>query len=318
MQQLIRKDNCKILTEHLNNEYEEMETEVVILKSNRQKEYPKKYRRNAPLPIIGKVSNVLFGILDEETAEKYDSQINKLTLRINEHNNILSDQTTIIKKSITSISNTINKFEKKIQNLAIDVKKEITNYNKILNEVELREKLNFLTEIAILIIIEHKETQNSLNAIMKDTTAGDIPHLIPIHTLKNDLRLIKEQLYSNENLPINLDSDNIHNIFLFCKIKTGEKSDRVLIEISIPTVENKIFTVFEITPIPIKRENNIQMLKIKSHKMLVNFETSEIIEPGNQDCLGNDRTGRVCTSHSPILSSKSENCETSLLLSNQI
>lgn len=156
-----------------------METEVVILKSNRQKEYPKKYRRNAPLPIIGKVSNVLFGILDEETAEKYDSQINKLTLRINEHNNILSDQTTIIKKSITSISNTINKFEKKIQNLAIDVKKEITNYNKILNEVELREKLNFLTEIAILIIIEHKETQNSLNAIMKDTTAGDIPHLIP-------------------------------------------------------------------------------------------------------------------------------------------
>lgn len=308
---LAENENCKILTNHLSKEYEKMQKDVRKISAN-------KSRRNAPLPIVGKISNVLFGIMDEESAMKYDAKLNNLTLRVNEHNDILSEQVTIIKKAIVSTSDTLNNFHNKVQQIARDVKKNVPEMNKILSEGTLRDQLNFLSEIAILIILDHKDIQESLSKILKETATGDISDLVPIDTLKSDFKLIKEKINSEENFPINIDKENIHNIFVFCKIKAGEASDRLLIEITVPIVENKIFTLYDVTPIPILIENYVHMLEIKAKKILANFETSEIIEFNNDECMGNKNTGRICTTHSAILSGYSENCEASLILANTL
>lgn len=60
------------------------------------------------------------------------------------------------------------------------------------------------------------------------------------------------------------------------------------------------------------------MLEIKAKKILANFETSEIIEFNNDDCMGNKNTGRICTTHSAILSGYSESCEASLMFANAL
>lgn len=311
---LSENENCKILTNHLAREYEKMQKDVLKVEASKSL----KLRRNAPLPIIGKISNVLFGIMDEESAVKYETKLNNLTLSVNEHNDILSEQVTIIKKAIVSTSSTLNKFDDKIHQIALDVMQHISDFNEMVNEETIRGKLNFLSEIAILIILDHKDIQESLSKTLKETATGDISDLVPIDTLKSDFKLVKEKINSNENFPINIDKENIHNIFLFCKVKAGEISDKIFIEISIPIVENKIFTVYDVTPIPILRENYVHMLEIKAKKILANFETSEIIEFNNDDCMGNKNTGRICTTHSAILSGYSESCEASLMFANAL
>lgn len=220
---LSENENCKILTNHLAREYEKMQKDVLKVEASKSL----KLRRNAPLPIIGKISNVLFGIMDEESAVKYETKLNNLTLSVNEHNDILSEQVTIIKKAIVSTSSTLNKFDDKIHQIALDVMQHISDFNEMVNEETIRGKLNFLGEIAILIILDHKDIQESLSKTLKETATGDISDLVPIDTLKSDFKLVKEKINSNENFPINIDKENIHNIFFYSvKLKLAKFQTR--------------------------------------------------------------------------------------------
>lgn len=307
--QLKENHNCNILRSHLSREYLKMQNDNLNLDQNPQS----KFTRSAPLPIVGKITNVLFGIMDEESAENYNLKLNEISSRVNEHNDFISEQTTIIKKALTTTSDTLNEFKSKMFKIANDLK----STNNVTNENTLRIEINFLAETAILIILEHKDIHNSLKSILRETVTGDISDLIQVNTLKNDFNLIREKLTSDESFPINLNKDNINNIFVFCKIRAGIKTNRLFIELSVPTVENKIFTVYEMTPIPMTSKNDLHMIKIKTNQILVNFESREVIEFNKHECKGNGNTGRVCITHSPIILSSSGNCEASLLLSNK-
>lgn len=293
---LSEKENCKMLTSHLKNEYTKMTNEMQTINPSK-----KLRKRAAPLPIVGKLTNVLFGIMDEESAQKYDEKINELVLEVNDHNNFLEEQTTIIKKAIVSTSDTLNNFNKKNSEISKDIKLNVDKTNMVIHEIELRENLNFLTEIATLIILDHKDVHESIIKLTRDTASGDLSDLIPISSIRNDLQLIKKDLNNDENFPINVEKDNIHNIFTYTEIKAGEKSDKLLIEITIPLVENKKFALYNVIPIPIVSQNTLFMLKIESKEIVIDTDMTQIIEFGSNDkCMGNEISGRVCAAHMPL------------------
>lgn len=155
---------------------------------------------------------------------------------------------------------------------------------------------------------------------MRDTAAGDISDLIPIENIRDDLKLIRNELNSEiESFPINLDKDNVHNIFAFTHIRAGEKSDRLLIELTIPTVERITFTLYQLTPIPFISQNTLHMLEVGQKSVLADSEMTQFVEFENgEKCLGNDVVGKICHSCAPILSNNAKNCSVALLTSNNL
>lgn len=150
---------------------------------------------------------------------------------------------------------------------------------------------------------------------MRDTAAGDISDLIPINSIRNDLRLIRDKLV-DESFPINIDRDNINNIFTFCHVKAGEKSDRLMIELTIPTVENKIFTLFKIIPVPFKLHNALHMLNVEAKEIAIDSEMLQFVEIKNEDkCFDGENVEKICKSYAPIHLNNMNNCAAALILS---
>lgn len=99
--------------------------------------------KRAVLPSVGKIMNVLFGVMDDDEAKKYEEKTNEIVKEVNVHNDILDGQTTMIMKTIRSSNETLHEFQKKISEIAIELKSKTLSQNKIIDEVALRENINF-------------------------------------------------------------------------------------------------------------------------------------------------------------------------------
>lgn len=302
--QLTEHENCNILTKQLETEYNKMLYEKTNIRRS---------RRSAPLPSVGKILNVVFGVMDEEEAKLYEEKINEMVRETNRHNDILNEQTTIIMKSISSSNETLHKFQGKLMEIAKELKEQTSIQNRVIDEVKLREKINFLTEVATLIIIDHRDLTNRINSLLSDTTTGDISDMIDVNAIESDLALVKTKIERGEDFPIELNTKNIHELFTFSQVKAKITNSSIFIELSVPIVDAKTFVSYEVTPIPIRIQNNIHIMKIKSKHLLANFETGEIVEMNDSDhCFG--KNGRVCEIRSPIITDGYVSCESRLLM----
>lgn len=306
--QLSEGKNCNILVNYLRQEYGKMlyEKNNIISRSKR-----------AVLPSVGKILNVLFGVMDDDEAKKYEEKTNEIVKEVNVHNDILDEQTTMIMKTIRSSNETLHEFQKKISEIAIELKSKTLSQNKIINEVSLRESINFLSEIATLIIMDHRDLTNKINNLVRDTTTGEIADIIDVSAIKKDLSIVRDKLEKGEDFPIDLNGENIFEIFTYSRVKARVTEKSIFIEISVPIIEDRTFKFFEITPLPIIFQNEVHLIVIKSKHILANLDTGEVIEMDDSDhCFG--RNGNICQVHSAITTDSTISCEAMMLLNEGI
>lgn len=299
--------NCIAIAKFLQKEYREMQSDL-----SRFRQKSKRARRDAPLKFVGTFYHWLTGMIDEDTGKLYENKINELVLAINEHNTLESKQTTIIKKSFMATQKKIDTITENVLNLHNELKTIERETNKQINENTVRNQLNFLIQIATLIIVEHKESTESISKAMN----SDFSKLLSIDTLKTDLNKIRENIDNTEELPINLDKHNVYELGKIQGVNYRIGEDVIMLELGIPIVESKTYALYTTTPIPIMVDQEMYGIKTTHKYILANVETAESIELSKSQMDGCAQTKQgvfLCQTNAPVITNNHEQCEAHLL-----
>lgn len=134
---------------------------------------------------------------------------------------------------------------------------------------------------------------------------------------KSDLSTIEKMLPNNQRLPIDIQRDNPLSIFNYITTKTSIHEKRLYIELTIPKVDNEIYNLFKIIPIPVYQNNYIMIiiptmeyvLIDESQKSFIPVSTKEV-----EDNLLQYNWGGIISPNDNIFNDFHDNCEMSLFI----
>lgn len=302
---LLTNYNCKIVLRFFKSEYQKMQADVQKLNTNRLIS-----KRSAPLKFMGSFSHWLTGVVDEETAIQYENKINELTMAINERHTIEANKTTLIRKSLVAMQNETSTVRENLVNLHRVFRETMLQTKQIVDRTMLEARMNSAIQMATLIIMEHKDITEKL-------IRAHPAELIEFEMIRSDLKHIEESLPGDQRLPISVRSrGDVYKILEIAHSKIRVSNKTMLVELSIPLVEDKKYIIFKSTPIPIL--HNGVMCGIKSEKKVImanidNKEYMEISESELNQCIRTEQKEFICLTTTPTIVSDFNACEADIL-----
>lgn len=301
-----QKESCNVLLELLKNHMEnsQMNAErVESFSTNRRKRW-------APLGYVGDIYAYVLGFMTKEDAEEMINNIENLQEIANYQRKLLQNQTLIIQQTVQINNRTYNDLKQNVDSLSLKI-----------NEVERNRTIDYhittLTQIATLIIQNHNQVSSTLTNILQNSVNGKIINLIPKNQLEKDLRMITENLHSNQKLPINLKTQHVFNIFAVTSSKATLYKRRIMLLLNIPIVESDDMFLYKAIPIPTAIRQEMIIIVPTTEYFLVNPHRSEIT-PINEKELTNckkiERNKLICNPESPTIINKEYSCELTILL----
>lgn len=234
------KHICTLTINQLKIHLDHMETRDNIVQSF---ETHNNRNRRAPVEIVGTAAKYLFGILDAESAEKYDNDINDLKSDTGHINEIISQQTTLIEGIIVEQDSTIAEIQSNlisVNEFLRDIENKTNNQLTTLNSIT---QFNALATTITLALIHHDDLSNRVFNLLTNTLHGKITDVIPLSQMKENIRGISKHLNTNSILPINIETESIYHIFKYTIIKSTLHKKKIIIELSLPAVNHGYSTV---------------------------------------------------------------------------
>lgn len=312
---ILEDENCKIITNYFIREYENMGYELDKLNGK-----GKRGKREAPLRSVGKFNHWLFGVIDEETGQKYEEKINNIVSTVNEHFTLQSEQTTLIKKTIEATKTSVHEFRTNIFELNKNVKQMKNVVKEQFNVTDMKIQLNFLIETAILIIIEHKSGTDKIKNVMGETIKGDFSDAIPIESLTSDLELIRARFDTSESFPFDLENPNVHELLTVITTRARLNKRFLIIEVNVPMVEAQKFELVRSTPIPIMNGQTMLAIQTSKKYLIIDRITEEmlILPEGELNKCIKLKSYFICQTNAPIMMGDGVCCEAAILFNNMI
>lgn len=133
-----------------------------------------KRQKRAPLEFIGKLSNLMFGIMDAETARNYDEKINEMQKEVEVSHEMAKRKTTLIKGVIELNNVTLNDFRDNIVKMETQVHRFQKSLNQRVDEIMIDHKLRDISSVATLIMMDHNELSNQIRTALEESMDGGI------------------------------------------------------------------------------------------------------------------------------------------------
>lgn len=302
---------CTYIIKQLKNQEDHINTRDNIIKSF---ETPKKRNKRAPVEIIGTAAKYLFGILDSESAEKYDRDINNLKTNQSYIYELTKKQTTLIEGLITLHNTTLS-----------EVQNELIAVNTYIREMEKRKdnqmdtfhtitQFNSLASSITLTFMHHEEMARKIYNLLTNTIHGKITDIIPTDQLKINIRDISKHLNNNIILPINMENENIYEIFKYTTIRSTLHEDKIIIELSLPLIENEKWIFYKTTPLPINNKTNCVIIRTTHTHFFTDLNHKAYI-PTEKNSLKNcvKTQSKIICKINEIMTSTDKICELLLL-----
>lgn len=210
--------------------------------------------------IVGRVSNVLFGVCDDTDAEYFYSKIRDLEISNSRVSQIADAQIQIMQSIISNVNSSLLEINKNQINLA-------DKYNYLLHEMQAEKIalgiLNFKTaleeRISLLNIILMQyafETENLVNIINMALQGLVHSSILDTNTLKNQIKNVKTQLPIGEGIPIDLDNSGISELLRLITTNIVYVENVLIFIIEIPLINNYEFILYKNIPLPINIHDN--------------------------------------------------------------
>jgi hypothetical protein len=296
--------------------------DVALQRIHRKMEVINSYRttnnriKRAPLEILGTLGHALFGILTEEDARRYNKEIELLKTN-QSHQNQLMEQNILITDNTRKIMNsTFHDIEQQIINLNYGLTNAIDMTRTQLNLLQWKTQFNSLVASTIILLIQHEKNIEEITKLLAHTLKGEITELIPLNQLKDNLKTLELHLERGEELPIEINKENIFNIFKTSAIHSILTGDRLIAELTIPIVSDTIYKLFKIIPVPMIVEGEFKVIIPDSNMFMTNARRDEYIplkEDEYQDCRGIERRKIICKQNEPIIFGEDNACELKIM-----
>lgn len=273
-----------------------------------------RYKRSL-FPAAGMLLSTLFGLMDEGQANTYNNIINELENNMKTQKELQKAQLSVFKDSLISNDNRLRELTDKIISLNRNAEKLNQKFNNESMENQNLKNFNFLLQTATLIMIEHNRVSDIINDLLTGSSLHKITALLPAERLVEDLKLISYSLDNDKHLPIDIDKENIYELFRIISVKTTIINNRLLIIITIPIVNTNTYEVIRAIPIPTRINNEAVIMQPSTEYFLINRKAQQFIPitaEEHANCARKTNEHIICSTSSPIYIGRHTRCEVSL------
>lgn len=200
------------------------------------------------------------------------------------------------------------------KNIFFDMSRELVNLNESIfnigNEQKTRENFDDVIHVATMLIAEHR---NSLNTFL-DIFSGRPQSLLKLIGFKEfvlNLREISNTIDDKHELPIDIEKENVIDIFNFCKVDATLEEQILKIKIDVPIIEKQKFVRYDITPIPAKINAELYILRLGKDSILTDKQNKTIRairEEQLNECTEAKEKTYVCPYMPGIMNSIANSC----------
>lgn len=268
--------------------------------------------RRALITPVGTILRALFGLVDEEQAQLLNDRIMQLERNAKRKGEFSNERLSIIQSSLMSNDKRFRELTAKIITLSTQLKNSnVTTFTQI-EQTLISNNFNYLAHSATLIMIEHNRISDTIIQLLTNNVSTKITELIPVDILQNNLRDISFNLEKGKKLPIDVEKDNIYEIFDMITIKSTVVNDKLLMIISLPIINEISYDLFKTVPIPTQHMKEVIIIQPSTEYILVNKAASHFIPITSTEyanCLKKPNNHLICSPTSPIYLNKHYKCE---------
>lgn len=259
--------------------------------------------------IIGNVAHGLFGLLDNEFAEKYEEDIAKLKINQNHAQELIKKQTSITDATINLFRNNTNSVLKEF--MKFEDRMKIQN-----NKTSAKEEVIALATATIIHMVGLQRVQSQILDMLTTIHHGRVGTslLTPVQ-LKSQLDLI------NQNLPQYLmvpEGNNLLDIYKILSCKLSVSSRSIILAVNLPLVKKEYFQIFRVVPVPTMLQYKMVLIQPSTEYLITNWE-KDSYHALNKDDLENcqkiNDNMSICRINKPLynLRSNISRCEIEIL-----
>lgn len=176
--------------------------------------------RRALVPPLGTLLKALIGTVDEEQAELFNERIAQLEKKAKKKGEFNTERLSIIRSSL--VSN--DKRFKEITSKVIELNSQIKSINSATFDQAsknlITNNFNYLVHTAMLTTIDHIHISDIIMQLLTNSISNKITEIIPTKLFQENLKEITFNLAKGKKLPIDIDRENIYQIFDIITIET--------------------------------------------------------------------------------------------------
>jgi hypothetical protein len=208
---------------------------------------------------VGKISKTLFGTMDDDDAQFYHDQIERLEQGTTTLTQLGKRQLIIVKSTLCAFNETLTDIEynekktreglSQLQAYVATVGSKIENATYLLSL-----KVTIGYHIAKALDASHviQRTLDILVHSIADAQKGSLPPRVISPTLLLDTLKSSSPLFpADSTLPFPLGKDYLHSMYQLSDVRLYTYKERLGYVISVPLVHKRTFTVLRMIPIPV-------------------------------------------------------------------
>lgn len=301
-------NKCNMITPQLQHEYRELQYYNQLLLTQHFSEHTR--QRRGLINAVGYVANSLFGVLDQQFAEKYTRDIELIKQNQAHFKSLWNNQTSVVESENNLIKRTeeiMVKQHKVINKHLNSLDKAVNILQQEVNKVSQEQEFIMSAITASSILHSLKNIQNMMLDTISDIYRGQ---LLTPQQLQEQLNIISGLLTSDITLPIANFHSDLYSIYKLMKTKARMNEKYFIFEITIPLISRETYDIYHITPIPQPyEENNVINITPISYYVAINLQKDNYIplsQVNLQECVSRDSTIYICNPPNPIYKMKSD------------
>ncbi|KAI5640892.1 baculovirus F protein domain-containing protein [Phthorimaea operculella] len=310
---------CHSTFNQLNYEIEQLkEYNQLLLSQHLQR------KRRGYVNGIGNLARTLFGVLDDNFAQKYSEDIQKVKNNEQYLLELIRNQTLIIEAENNIIKKNEEFVNTQFETIRRNMQQTQNDLTEIHHRVQIMSTMNDINSGAItasLLITTLRRTQEMILNALTDIYRGHLDmNLFTPEQLKEQLNVIAGVISKKLTLPIK--TDDASNIYKIIYVKARLTEKYLLFELHIPLISDEEYSLYHIMPIPRQvTHDQCKVISITSPYIAVNFAKNtylQIEDTDLQQCTTVMDDSYICHAYKPIssLHSQTASCEAKMLSHN--
>lgn len=205
--------------------------------------------------VVDRLTNVLFGICNDVDAKYFYDKIKELKI-----SQITDTQTQIMRSVISNVNSSMLEMEKvqvnlidKYNYLGCEVQAQKIHIDISNFEAALEEQISLVNLIFIQYAFETENLVNIINMAIQGLIHSSV---LDTETLRNQIKDIKMQLPTGEDIPISLNYSRISELLRLATTNIIYIKDLLIFNLEIPLINSYEFILYKTIPLPLNLFNN--------------------------------------------------------------
>lgn len=282
------QSHCQIIILQIQHEYNELHYYNQLLLDQHFR--ARSRTRRGLINAVGSIANTLFGVLDQDFAEKYKRDIDLVRSNIDHLSQLYKNQTSVIEAEYNILKRTEDTIEKqhKMINKHLNYLDSVTNtLQKEIDVMSIQQEFTLAAVATISMIQNLKRMQDSFLDTLTDIYRGQINlHLLPPKQLREELQIVSGQISKELSLPIDDIQLNLPKIYKLLKIKARMSEEYFIFEITLPLISRDTFQLYHVIAVPVQINKSMISVKPASDYVAINLRRDSYLSASISDLQG--------------------------------